>query len=120
MDDAGFVTEGGSSNAWIVTKDGVLVTRGEGPDILSGITRRTILDTAAALNIPVEFRKFTIDEAKAAREAFNSSASTVIFPVVSIDGTPVANGHPGTLSLELRRAFHKHAEALPLTRRIPA
>jgi D-alanine transaminase len=120
VDDEGFVTEGGSSNAWIVTRDGVLVTRGEGPDILSGITRRTILDTAAALGIPVEFRKFTVEEAKAAREAFNSSASTVVFPVVSIDGTPVANGHPGTLSLQLRQTFHDHAEARPLTRRVPA
>lgn len=120
VDNEGFVTEGGSSNAWIVTRDGVLVTRGEGPDILSGITRRTILDTAAALGIPVEFRKFTVDEAKSAREAFNSSASTIVFPVVSIDGTPVANGHPGTLALKLRQAFHTHAEALPLTRRVPA
>lgn len=120
VDNEGFVTEGGSSNAWIVTSDGILVTRGEGPDILSGITRRTILDTAAALGIPVQFRKFTVDEAKSAREAFNSSASTIVFPVVSIDGTPVANGHPGSLSLQVRQAFHDHAEALSLAHRLPA
>lgn len=119
VDAAGFVTEGGSSNAWIVTRDGVLVTRGDGPDILSGITRRSIIDTATALGLTVEFRKFNVAEAKAAREAFNSSASTVVFPVVSIDGTPVANGHPGSLSLKLRQAFHANAEALSLAHRIP-
>lgn len=120
VDADGHVTEGGSSNAWIVTADGTLVTRGEGPDILSGITRRTILDTAAALGITVVFRTFTVAEAKSAREAFNSSASTVILPVVAIDGASVANGHPGSLTLAIRQAFHGHAEALKLTRRIPA
>ena len=68
IDRDGYVTEGGSSNAWIVTTDGVLVTRPEGPDILSGITRRGVIDTAAKLGLSVEFRAFTVTEALAARE----------------------------------------------------
>jgi D-alanine transaminase len=119
VDADGYVTEGGSSNAWIVTADGVLVTRPDGPDILSGITRRGVVDTAARLGIPVEFRRFTVDEAKAAREAFNTSASTIVLPVVTIDGAPVANGHPGSIARQLRETFHAVAEARNLSHRLP-
>jgi len=120
VDGDGFITEGGSSNAWIVTADGVLVTRPEGPEILSGITRRGVVETAARLGIPVEFRAFTVEEAKRAREAFNTSASTIILPVVSIDGMPVANGHPGEVSRQLRATFHGVVETRNLSQRVLA
>jgi len=119
VDRDGYVTEGGSSNAWIVTADGVLVTRPAGPDILSGITRQGVIDTAARLGIPVALRAFTVEEAKAAREAFNTSASTIVMPVVRIDGVPVANGHPGSLATQLRNAFHGVVEARSLSERVP-
>ncbi len=120
VDADGFVTEGGSSNAWIVTADGTLVTRAEGPEILSGITRRGVLDTAAKLGIPVSFRAFTVDEAKRAREAFNTSASSIVLPVVSIDGVSVANGHPGEVSRALRAAFHGVVNTCNLSQRVLA
>ncbi|QPC87750.1 D-amino-acid transaminase [Mesorhizobium sp. NBSH29] len=110
VDDNGNVKEGGSSNAWIVTKDGVLVTRPAEHGILRGITRTTLFDVAKKLGLKIEERPFSLDEAKAAREAFISSATTIAMPVVTIDGTSVANGHPGSLTLTLRQAFFEIAE----------
>ena len=110
VDDEGMVTEGGSSNAWIVTKDGVLVTRPAEHGILRGITRTTLFDVVASLGLKIEERRFTVEEAKSAREAFISSATTIAMPVVEIDGQPVANGHPGSVTLSLRRAFFDIAE----------
>jgi D-alanine transaminase len=110
VDAEGMVTEGGSSNAWIVTRDGVLVTRPAEHGILRGVTRTTLLDVVARLGLKIEERRFTVEEAKAAREAFISSATTIAMPVVEIDGSPVANGHPGSVTLSLRRAFFDIAE----------
>jgi D-alanine transaminase len=110
VDEDGTVKEGGSSNAWIVTKDGALVTRPAEHGILRGITRTTLFDVAAKLGLRVEERGFSIAEAKAAREAFISSATTIAMPVVAIDGDPVANGHPGSVTLSLRQAFFDVAE----------
>lgn len=110
VDRDGFVTEGSSSNAWIVTKDGVLVTRPAKHGILRGITRTTLLEVAGKLGIPVEERAFTVEEAKGAREAFFSSATTLAMPVVAIDGQAVANGHPGSITLSLRQAFFNIAK----------
>ncbi len=105
LDPDGTVTEGSSSNAWIVTKDGVLVTRPPSHLILNGITRLTLLRCAAALGIKVEERPFTLEEALQAKEAFVSSASTFCLPVTSIDGRPVGNGHPGLVTQRLRAAY---------------
>lgn len=113
VDPDGSVKEGASTNAWIVTKDGKLVTRPADSGILRGITRTTLFDVAKRMGIEIEERPFTVDEAKAAREAFVTSATTVVMPVVAIDGTPVANGHPGSVSLSLRRAFFDIAEKSP-------
>jgi D-alanine transaminase len=110
VDADGNVKEGGSSNAWIVTKDGVLVTRPADHGILRGITRTTLFDVAAKLGLKIEERFFSVAEAKAAREAFISSATTIAMPVVAIDGEPVANGHPGSVVLTLRQAFFDVAE----------
>ncbi|RVD33277.1 D-amino acid aminotransferase, partial [Mesorhizobium sp. M4B.F.Ca.ET.019.03.1.1] len=113
VDGDGMVTEGGSSNAWIVTGDGVLVTRPAEHGILRGITRTTLFDVAAKLGVKIEERKFSVTEAKAAREAFISSATTIAMPIVAIDGAPVANGHPGSVTLSLRQAFFDVAEKSP-------
>jgi len=113
VDADGTVKEGGSSNAWIVTRDGVLVTRPAEHGILRGITRTTLFDVAAKLGLKIEERSFSVAEAKAAREAFISSATTIAMPVVEIDGAPVANGHPGSMTLSLRQAFFDIAEKSP-------
>ncbi len=110
LDEAGHVTEGASSNAWIVTADGTLVTRFLDARILPGITRATALDAARALQMPVEERSFTLAEAQAAREAFITSATNTVMPVVTIDGQTVGNGKPGPLTVRLRHGFHHAAE----------
>ncbi|MBA3449279.1 MAG: D-amino-acid transaminase [Pseudaminobacter sp.] len=113
VDAEGNVKEGGSSNAWIVTSEGVLVTRPAEHGILRGVTRTTLFDVIDKLGLKVEEREFSVAEAKAAREAFISSATTIAMPVVAIDGHPVANGHPGSVALSLRQAFFDIAEKRP-------
>src|SRR5690606_25003085 len=113
FDADGMITEGAATNAWIVTDDGKLVTRSAEFGILRGITRATVMDVAASMNLKVEERAFSVEEAHTAREAFITGSSTVVMPVVEIDGRPVANGHPGSLSLSLREAFFDIAEKSP-------
>lgn len=110
VDDEGFVTEGASSNAWIVDANGLLITRPVTHDILRGVTRTTLMDVARASGYEVRERPFTVAEAKAAREAFITSATNLVMPVVSIDGDRIADGKPGTLTLKLRARFHSFAE----------
>ncbi|MDP2410530.1 MAG: D-amino-acid transaminase [Pseudolabrys sp.] len=110
VDAKGRVTEGGSSNAWIVTRDGTLITRPLAQDILPGITRSVVLDLIRDQGLAFEERAFTVEEAYAAREAFVTSASQIVQPVVSIDGRPVGNGAPGLIASALRRDYHRHAE----------
>jgi D-alanine transaminase len=93
--------------------DGILVTRPNGVDILPGVTRITATEVARRAGLKVEERKFTVAEAKGAREAFITAASTVVMPVVRIDGETVANGHPGAVATGLRAHFHEVAEAAP-------
>jgi D-alanine transaminase len=111
VDREGRITEGSSSNAWIVTRDGKVVTRHADHAILSGITRAVVQDVLAAQGLKLEERPFTLEEAHAAREAFLTSASQIVLPVVKIDGRPVGNGAPGLVATALRRDFHRHAEA---------
>ena len=110
VDDVGFVTEGASSNAWIVTRDGALVTRQLDEKILGGITRATTLDVAKAEGVRVEVRPFTITEATSAREAFITSATNTVMPVVRLDERPVGDGRPGPVARKLRSRFHHIAE----------
>jgi D-alanine transaminase len=110
VDAKGRVTEGSSSNAWIVSRDGKLVTRPLGPDVLAGITRSVVMDVVKAQGLSLEERAFTVEEAYAAREAFITSASQIVQPVVSIDGRPVGNGAPGLVATALRGDYHRHAE----------
>ena len=101
----GFVTEGSSTNAWIVTRDGEVVTRPADHGILRGITRTVVLDVIAEHGLKLEERPFTVDEAYAAREAFVTSASQFVMPVVRIDGRPVGNGAPGLIATRAAARF---------------
>ena len=109
VDRDGAVTEGASSNAWIVNAQGQLQTRPTSHDILAGVTRATLHDVAQSLQLAVVERAFTVEEALGAREAFITSASQILMPVVQIDGHPVADGKPGPVSAALRAAFHASA-----------
>lgn len=100
----GYVTEGTSNNAYIV-KDGAIVTRQLGNEILHGITRATVLRFAREAQMRVEERPFTLDEAKAADEAFITSASTFVMPVVEVDGAAIGDGVPGPIALRLREIY---------------
>ncbi len=111
VDDKGVVTEGSSSNAWIVTADGKLVTRAPTNEILNGITRLAIIEIAKREGIPFEERAFTLDEMRRAREAFVTSASSFAMPVTQLDDAPIANGKPGTIALRLREAYFRHMAA---------
>lgn len=107
VDSDGFVTEGASSNAWIVTKDGRAVTRSVDRGILAGITRAVLVEVMGALQIRLEERPFTPAEAREAAEAFVTSASQIVMPVVAIDGQVVGNGQPGGITRQLREEFHR-------------
>jgi len=109
VDKDGFVTEGASSNAWIVSRDGKLLTRAVGTGILSGITRSVLIELIKEQGLTLEERAFTVDEAYTAREAFVTSASQIVVPVVRIDGRPVGNGAPGLVATALRRDYYRHA-----------
>jgi D-alanine transaminase len=110
VDRDGHVTEGSSSNAWIVTMGGTVVTRPADNGILRGITRSVLLDVIKAQGLKLEERPFTVEEAYGAREAFLTSASQIVMPVVRIDDRPVGNGAPGSVATALRAEFHRHAE----------
>lgn len=107
IDPDGYVTEGASSNAWIVTDQGSVVTRSAESGILSGITRAVLMDVLAALQIKLEERPFTAAEARQAAEAFVTSASQIVMPVVAIDNQRIGKGEPGPISLRLREEFHR-------------
>ena len=103
--EAGFVTEGSSNNAYIVTDDNVIVTRQLSHAILHGITRASVLRLATENDLRVEERPFTLEEACAAREAFITSATTFALPVVRIDGQVIGDGRPGELTRKLRKLY---------------
>lgn len=111
MIEDGKVTEGGSSSAFIVTQDDVLVTRQNGSEILPGCTRKAVVKLAEERQLRVEERAFTVAEALAAKEAFITSASSFVQPVVSIDGKPIANGKPGAMASRLREIYIDFARA---------
>lgn len=101
----GYVTEGSSNNAFIVTHDGKIVTRQLGSAILPGITRKAVMALAEREGLEIEQRAFTPEEAYAAREAFSTSASTFVIPVVKIDNHTLGNGVPGPVTVKLRRLY---------------
>ncbi|MBL1436361.1 MAG: D-amino-acid transaminase [Rhodobacteraceae bacterium] len=101
----GFVTEGTSNNAYIVTQDGTIVTRNLGTEILAGITRAAVLRYAAEAQIKIEERPFTIEEAMQAKEAFVTSATTFVGPVIEIDGAQIGDGKVGDIARRLREIY---------------
>lgn len=105
VDQKGMVTEGTSSNAWIVTDDDKLLTRPGGHEILRGVTRQRLLRIAGETGLIFEERAFSVEEAKAAREAFVSSATSFLTPVVTIDDATIGQGTPGPLSQRLQRWY---------------
>jgi D-alanine transaminase len=109
VDRDGYVTEGASSNAWIVAQ-GQVLTRPAERGILRGITRTVVLDVLQSLGLTLVERAFTVVEAHAASEAFVTAASQIVMPVVRIDGHPVGDGMPGPVATRLRGEFHRHAE----------
>ena len=109
VDRNGLITEGASSNAWIVSGDGRLVTRSLGHELLPGVTRATLAGALAPLGLSLDERAFSREEALAAREAFVTSASATVMPVVMIDGNVIGDGAPGSVTLLLRSKFHQFA-----------
>jgi D-alanine transaminase len=107
----GFVTEGGSSSAFIVTKEGSIVVRPLSNAILPGITRKSLLRLSKEDGIALKERRFTVEEAYGAAEAFLTSASNFVLPIVSIDGRPVADGKPGPITKRLRGLYLAMASA---------
>jgi len=105
MIEDGLVTEGGSSSAFILTQDDVLVTRQNGSEILPGCTRKAVVKLAEERQLRVEERAFSVDEALRAKEAFITSATLFVQAVVSIDGKTVADGKPGPMTNRLREIY---------------
>jgi D-alanine transaminase len=109
VDRDGRITEGTSTNAWIVTADGAIVTRPADHSILNGVTRLALIDIIRRDGRRVVERAFTVEEAKAAREAFLTSTTSDVLPVVRIDEASVGNGKPGLFTEQLRAAYLAHA-----------
>jgi len=109
VDGQGKVTEGSSSNAWIITRDGRVITRHTDNFILSGITRAVLKHVLEALQLRLEERAFTPTEAYEAAEAFVTSAGQLVMPVVKIDGREIGDGKPGSVAKRLREEFHRFA-----------
>jgi len=107
----GFVNEGSSNNVFIVTDDGKIITRHLGNEILHGITRKAVMELAKRENLVVEERPFTPEEATEAREAFATSASAFVMPVVKIDGHILGNGVPGPIAEKMRKLYIEMAKA---------
>jgi D-alanine transaminase len=110
VDKDGVVMEASSANAWIVTAEGTLVTRHVDHAILRGITRTVVFDAVKGQGLSIEERAFTLQEAFAAREAFITSATQLVLPVVKIDGRSIGDGKPGPVASALRREFYRYAE----------
>jgi D-alanine transaminase len=110
VDDHGMVTEASSANVWIVTLAGTLITRHADNAILRGITRTVLFDAIRAGGLTVEERAFTLEEAYSAREAFITSASQIVLPVVRVNDRIIGDGKPGPVAIALRRAYHRYAE----------
>ena len=110
FDDMGLVTEGSSTNAWIVDENGKLRTRDTQANILRGITRTAILKLIEAEGIELDERPFSVDEAKRAKEVFVTAASSFVMPIVSLDGSKIADGKPGPVATRLRQVYLEQAK----------
>lgn len=120
VDDAGFVTEGSSSNAWIVTKAGKIITRDATQSILRGVTRTALTNICTALQMAIEERPFTLQEAYDSGEAFNTSAVALVVPIIELDGHKIGDGKPGPVARRLYEEYRayvrgEHGETLAWT-----
>lgn len=109
VDDMGLVTEGASSNAWIIDAEGTLRTRDTNANILRGVTRSTLLEVIRETGVPFSEKPFTIAEAQAAREAFITGAGSLLTPIVQVDGVKLGDGKPGEVATRLRRLYIERA-----------
>jgi D-alanine transaminase len=115
VDPGGNVNEGAASNAWIVTRDGELITAPTSAPILEGVTRQAVLEVVARRNLKLVERRFTVKEARDAAEAFVTSATALVTPVIRLDGAKIADGAPGPTTRALRVALHDSTVLAPLT-----
>ncbi|MEZ0169697.1 D-amino-acid transaminase [Microvirga sp. TS319] len=115
MVEDGFVTEGGSSSGFIITREGRIVVRPLSNAILPGITRKALLALSKDAGIELEERLFTVEEAYEAAEAFMTSASSFVLPIVSIDGHTIGDGRPGPITKKLREIYIRMATAPRMT-----
>ena len=114
VDSYGNVTEGTSSNAWIVNGTGEVITRHISDNgILSGVTRHGLMDIVARAGLRLTERPFSVNEAKTAREAFLTSATNGVMPVVKIDSRPIGDGRPGALTVTLAAAYRAFMDEIP-------
>ena len=111
VDLDGYVTEGSATNAWIVSRDGEIITRQTDEAILSGVTRLAVMALAEREGITLIERPFTLDEVKSAKEAFLTSTTSNVMPVIEIDGSSIGNGHPGTVTRALSELYERFAES---------
>ena len=105
VDEDGMVTEGSSTNAWIVSQEGKIITRPTSNSILAGITRASLIKELDKNGIELELRSFTVDELHSAREVFLTSSTSYVLPVVKVDDQVIGNGHPGLISQKLRTIY---------------
>lgn len=110
VDESGMITEGSSTNAWIVLEGKEIVTRPLSHDILAGITRQTLMSLARENNLVVTERSFSVEEALGAKEAFLTSTTSFVTPVVMIDDTHIGDGKAGDVSLQLFRAYRQYLD----------
>jgi D-alanine transaminase len=110
VDDLGLVTEGASSNAWIVDAEGALRTRDTNANILRGITRSTLFEVIREAGLPINEKPFTIAEAQASRDAFITGAGSLVTPIVCVDGVKLGDGAPGPVATRLRRLYIERAK----------
>ena len=108
VDEQGFITEGTAANAWIITADGVLVTRPADNAILDGITRRTVITLASRAQLQFEERPFSVDQAMSAAEAFLTGTTAFVMPIVTIDDRSIGDGRPGPFTKRLLADYEAH------------
>lgn len=107
VDEDGMVTEGSSTNAWIVSKEGKIVTRPTSNSILAGITRASLIRELEKNGIELELRSFSVEELYSAREVFLTSSTSYVLPVIKVDDRVIGNGYPGLISQKLRTIYEK-------------
>ena len=111
IDEQGVITEGSAANAWIITTDGVLITRPADNAILDGITRRTVITLAARAELNFVQRAFNVDEVVVAAEAFLTGTTAFVMPIVSIDDRRIGDGKPGPFTKKLLADYESHVAA---------